>query len=104
MALHSKKKLGFIDGTILIPKNDLDREKECWEINALVNSWMLNAIKPSLQSSLNYSERAHELWTYSKDMFLVGNGPRKLKLKVALANCKRGGNSINAYYSQLRKL
>lgn len=42
LPMRSKKKLGFIDELIPKPKNDLEKEEECWEINTLVNSWILN--------------------------------------------------------------
>lgn len=62
LTLQSKKKLGFIDGLILKLEDDPNKKEEWWEINILVNSWILNTIEPSLHSSINYLERADELW------------------------------------------
>lgn len=53
---------------------------------------------------MNYSERADELCADLKERFLVGNGPRKYELKAALANCKQGGDLVNAYYNCLKKI
>lgn len=61
LALRSKRKLGFIDGRIPKPENDLDKEEDWWEINTLVGSCSLNTIEPSLRSSINYSKRVKEL-------------------------------------------
>ncbi|KAI5673199.1 hypothetical protein M9H77_13563 [Catharanthus roseus] len=79
-------------------------EEEWWEINNLVNSWILNTIEPSLPSTIYHSERADELWIDLKERFLVGTGPQIYELKAALANCKQGGDSVHMYFSRLKKL
>lgn len=104
LALRPKKKLEFIDGTIPNLQEDAEKEEERWEINTLFNSWILNTIEPSLRSSMNYLERANELWADLKERLLVGNGPRKYELKATLANCKEGRDFENAYYSHLKKI
>lgn len=104
LAMQSKKKLGFIDGLIPIPENDSEKEEAWWEINTLVGQWILNTIKPTIQSSINYYEHTDELWIDLKECFLVDNELRKYKLKAALANCAQGGDSIKVYYSWLKKI
>lgn len=99
LALCSKKKLGFGDGTIPILENDLNKEELWWEINTLVNLWILNIIELGLRSFVNYSEGANKLWADLKEIFLVGNGSRKYESKVALENYKKGRDTVNAYYS-----
>lgn len=41
---------------------------------------------------MNYSERADELWADLKEIFLVGNGPKRYEVKAAQANYKQGGD------------
>lgn len=53
---------------------------------------------------MHYSERADELWADLNKHFLVGNLPRKYELKAALANCKQEVDSVNAFYSRLKKI
>lgn len=74
------------------------------EDNTIVVLCILNTIEPALRFTINYSERVDELWENLKERFLVGNGPRKYELKAVLAHCKQGGDSVNVYYSRLRKL
>lgn len=104
LALRSKKKLEFIDGTIPILEADPYKEEEWWEINTLINSCILNTIEPSLWYSVNYSKQEDELWADLKKRFLVGNEPGKYELKEALANCKQEGDLVNIYYSRLWKI
>lgn len=51
-----KEEVGFIDELKQIPENDPGKE-EWWEINTLVNSWILNTIEPSFRSSVYYSKK-----------------------------------------------
>lgn len=100
---YAKKKLGFVDGLIPILVNDPEKEGNSGRLTLVISS-ILNTVKPSLWSSLNYFERADELWADLEEYFLVGNRPRKYYLKVTLANCKQGGDSVKTYYSRLKKI
>lgn len=48
LALHSNRKLGFIDGLILEPKNDPDKEEEWWEINTLIHGSLIPLNQPMI--------------------------------------------------------
>lgn len=61
MALHSKRKLGFIDDLIPKPKDNPNEEEEWCQINTLVGSWLLK-IELTLRTSVTYFEWADELW------------------------------------------
>lgn len=82
LALHSKKKWGFVNGTILILENDSNKEEEQWKINILIKIH-------------EFSMLADELWTNLKERFLVGNRPQKYELNTAFANCKQWRDLIN---------
>ena len=56
MALKSKNKLGFIEGTLtkLKPKEGEDySELVAWEmVNSIICSWIVNVIDPKLHASM----------------------------------------------------
>lgn len=74
------------------------------EVNSLIGSWVLNTIDSTLRNSINYSERVNEVWSDIRERFMVGNGPQKYELKITLANCKQGADSVSVYHSKLNKI
>lgn len=50
LALHAKKKLGFVDSLIPKPNGDAVKEEEWWTINTMVRSWILNMIESTIKS------------------------------------------------------
>ena len=64
MALNSKRKLGFVDGSI--PKPDADADPDliaAWQCNNdIVFSWLLNLISKDIVESMIYADSATMLW------------------------------------------
>lgn len=65
-SLRAKNKLGFIDGSITRPELKKGEEPSvefqlktsAWDTcNSMIISWLLNVIKPSLHSSVGYSQK-----------------------------------------------
>ncbi|KAL5852756.1 hypothetical protein ACOSQ3_007874 [Xanthoceras sorbifolium] len=67
-ALRAKSKLGFIDGSFPIPKeqDDISNWERC---NDLIGSWILNSISPKIRPSILYAETAAQIWTDLKNCF-----------------------------------
>lgn len=76
MALISKNKFGFVDGSIAEPT-----EKDCslsvaWtRNNNIVASWLLNSISKEIIASVIYASSAAEIWTDLRERFQQRNGP-----------------------------
>ncbi|WVY91049.1 hypothetical protein V8G54_036563 [Vigna mungo] len=75
-ALRARKKFGFIDGTILLPKEGSADLEDWWTNNSLLVSWIMNMIEPSLRSTISHMEVAKDLWDDIKERFSIMNGPR----------------------------
>jgi hypothetical protein len=103
-ALRSRKKFGFIDGTIPMPMEGASHLEDWWTNNSLLVSWIRNTIEPSVRTTITHMEIAKELWDDIKAQFSVVNGPRIQQLKRELTVCKQRGLSIAAYYGKLKKL
>lgn len=103
-ALRTRKKFGFIDGTIKRPdKNSKDLE-DWWTINLLLVSWIRNTIEPTLRSTISHVEIVQELWKDLEDQFFITNRPRIQQLKSALTECKQKGSNIMDYYGKLKQI
>ncbi|XP_075099219.1 uncharacterized protein LOC142176059 [Nicotiana tabacum] len=69
IGLIGKSKLGFVDSRCT--KDKFGRSlHELWEkCNAIVLSWIMNAVSSDLLSGIVYKSSAHKVWTDLKDKF-----------------------------------
>ncbi|XP_010418794.1 PREDICTED: uncharacterized protein LOC104704393 [Camelina sativa] len=103
-ALCSRKKFGFLDGSIARPAEGSPDLEDWWTIQALLVSWIRMTVEPSLRSNISHCDVAKDLWDHLKKCFSVTNGPRIQQLKVELACCKQRGLAIEAYYGKLNRI
>ncbi|XP_019087549.1 PREDICTED: uncharacterized protein LOC109127378 [Camelina sativa] len=76
-ALRTKRKLGFIDGTLEKPV--VAEEIEQWEVvNSMIVAWLMNTVEPTLRTMISIVHDSHILWEDLRLQFSVGNGPRKI--------------------------
>lgn len=101
-ALHTKRKLDFIDGTLKKPKTE--EEIEQWEVvNSMLVAWIMNTMEPTLKTSISMVDEAQVLWDDLKLQFLAGNGPKISELRFGIANHRQNGDYVKEYYGHLKK-
>lgn len=78
LAMNSKNKLEFVNGTIKPPSKETDPDGyETWSrCNDMVYSWIMNTINPEIGDSVIYYPTAHEVWEDLSEWFSQGNAPR----------------------------
>ncbi|KAL1198691.1 Retrovirus-related Pol polyprotein from transposon TNT 1-94 [Cardamine amara subsp. amara] len=103
-ALCSRKKFGFLDGSIPKPTSDSPDYEDWGPINALLVSWIKMSIDPTLLSNISHRDNAKDLWDHIKKRFAVTSGPRNQQIKTELANCKQHGISVEEYFGRLTKI
>ncbi|KAL5769281.1 hypothetical protein ACOSQ2_016064 [Xanthoceras sorbifolium] len=89
LALNSKNKLGFINGTIKAPSEEADPEDYAtWsQCNDMVHSWIVNPLNPKIADSVIYYSTAPEVW-------------EDLHEQIAL-HCQEQ-QSVSSYYTKLK--
>lgn len=75
-SLRARRKWGFIDGTIQKPDEGSSDLEDWWTVQAMLVSWILNTVEPTLRTTISYLETAKEVWEDIKERFSVVNGPR----------------------------
>lgn len=103
-ALRAKKKLRFVDGKIQQPSDDSTELEDWWMVNSMFVAWIFNTIEPTIRSTVTYMENVKDLWEDLRQRFSIGNGPRVHQLRTDLAACKQRGQSVVAYYGQLKMM
>ncbi|KAL2902626.1 Retrovirus-related Pol polyprotein from transposon RE1 [Bienertia sinuspersici] len=104
LSLKSRRKFGFVDGTISKPtekKKMLD-----WDtVNSMLVSWILRATEPKLAASFPYFDEAKKLWDYLDTRFCEASGPRLQQLRSAITAFEQSKSmSVEEYYTTLMGL
>lgn len=104
MSLTSRKKFGFIDGSIAKPA-DTDATFADWTANNhLLVGWIKQTIEPKIRSSLSTREVSKHLWDIFKRRFSIKSGARLQQLRNSLASCKQNGSTVDDYFGRLSKI
>ncbi|KAL2941173.1 Retrovirus-related Pol polyprotein from transposon RE1 [Bienertia sinuspersici] len=104
LSSKSRRKFGFVDGTISKP---IEKKKLLdWEtVNSMLVSWILRATELKLAASIPYFEEAKKLWDYLEKRFCEASGPRLQQLRAAITDCKQSKTmSVEEYYTTLMGL
>lgn len=105
MALISKNKDGFIDGTITKPLFGSIGEIKQWTYcNLLVKGWILNTISPDIAQSVMYNDTTLNLWKKLKERFSHTNRVHLFHIDQEIHNCVQGGMNTGEYYMKLKGL
>ncbi|CAJ2663822.1 uncharacterized protein LOC123885157 [Trifolium pratense] len=104
MALKSKNKLRFINGTLPRP-DDEDHDSIAWDrCNTMIMSWITNSVDVEIAQSVIWMDTASEVWLDLKDRFYQGDIFRISDLQEEIYTLKQGDSSISAYYTKMKKL
>ncbi|XP_019429948.1 PREDICTED: uncharacterized protein LOC109337423 [Lupinus angustifolius] len=94
MALETKNKVQFIDGTLPRPPNH-DPLFPCWNrCNNLVVSWLNHSIHQTILPSILWMKNALEIWNDLKERYYQGDVFRILELIREIYSIKQGTLSI----------
>uniref|UniRef100_A0A1S4A6E3 Retrotransposon Copia-like N-terminal domain-containing protein n=1 Tax=Nicotiana tabacum TaxID=4097 RepID=A0A1S4A6E3_TOBAC len=104
ITLSAKNKLGFIDGTLIIPKTDSAVQQTWGRCNDMVLSWLLNSLSKEIAESVLYSQSAKDLWSDLEDRFGQANGAKLFQLQKELSSVVQGNSSVSTYFTKIKSL
>ncbi|XP_058756759.1 uncharacterized protein LOC131629981 [Vicia villosa] len=104
MALRSKNKLHFINGSLPRP-SDLDQNAVAWDrCNTMIMSWINHSVEAEIAQSILWMDNATDMWNELKDRFYHGDIFRISDLQEEICMLKQGDASISSYYTKLKIL
>ncbi|KAJ8748501.1 hypothetical protein K2173_003399 [Erythroxylum novogranatense] len=104
MALLSKNKLQFVDGTIPAPPI-IDPLFHAWErCNNMVISWLNHSITPSIFNSVLWLDKASEIWIDLRERFSQGDLCRISDLQEEIYAFKQDDKTVTDYFTKLKIL
>ncbi|XP_021756883.1 uncharacterized protein LOC110721955 [Chenopodium quinoa] len=104
IALSSRRKFGFLDGTITSYAPPCT--KDDWvTIHCMLVSLLMNTIDPEVRSTLSNYDNAKKLWDDLQELFGLVNGPRIQQIKSEISRCKQPKSMhVAVYFSKLSVL
>ncbi|XP_074283885.1 uncharacterized protein LOC141608427 [Silene latifolia] len=104
MSIKSRRKFGFVNGSIKKPTNKFDLEN--WEaVHCTIVQWIRNMTGPSVLETVSYVDDASILWAELQAQFDVVDGTKIHGLKTQLHNCKQiKGMDVTTYYGKLKTI
>ncbi|KAF7819698.1 uncharacterized protein G2W53_025153 [Senna tora] len=104
MALKSKNKLGFVDGSCPKPTDEnSDRFFQWTFVDSTVTAWIVNSMTKELAEAYVFTTSARRLWKTLEDKYGKADKPQAFNIKKRLAAMKQNGDSLAAYSNKLEK-
>ncbi|KAI9176554.1 hypothetical protein LWI28_004179 [Acer negundo] len=106
LALNSKNKLGFVNGSIKAPSEEINPEGYAvWSrCNDMIRSWIINTLSPDITDSVIYYSSGHEIWEDLRERFSQSNAPRIFEIQRDIAYLRQEQLSVSTYYTKLKGL
>ncbi|XP_019447246.1 PREDICTED: uncharacterized protein LOC109350467 [Lupinus angustifolius] len=104
MALETKNKLEFVNGTLTKPPPHNQMFTAWKRCNNLVVSWLNHSIQPSIIQSVLWLETTQEIWVDLHQRYHQGDMFRISELIGEIHSIKQGNLSIAAFFNQMKGL
>nr|GMD55715.1 uncharacterized protein LOC109157807 [Ipomoea batatas] len=104
IALSTKNKLAFIDGSITVPSNDEPRYMVWERCNNMVVAWIVRSISPEIAQSVLWLQSAIAIWKHLEERFSEGDIFRISQIQGQAYQLKQGILSVDKYFTQMKLL
>ncbi|XP_074377150.1 uncharacterized protein LOC141718671 [Apium graveolens] len=104
IALSSKMKLRFVDGSNVKPAASSALAGHWNRCNHMVISWLLNSVSADIRNSIIYMDSAHLIWKELAIRYAQSNLPKLFNLRKEIAQLSQGSMSVTTYYTKYKTL
>ncbi|XP_019059052.1 PREDICTED: uncharacterized protein LOC109117039 [Tarenaya hassleriana] len=103
-ALLSKNKLGFVLGTVTKPSDDHPDFGSWARCNALISTWITNAVSTEIASLIVYLDDAAAVWKNLETRFKQKNATKIYNIQHRLDSLHQGSMDLNTYFTKMTSL
>ncbi|XP_071728916.1 uncharacterized protein [Rutidosis leptorrhynchoides] len=104
LALHTKNKFGFVDGSCRKSKTDNVLMLQWDRCNSMVLSWILNFISDELYCGQVFAQSAQTVWEELKETYDKIDGSVTFNLHQKLNSLTQDNSTVSDYYHKLNAL
>ena len=104
LALSSRNKFGFMDGSITEPDSSSSLYYSWSRCNTAMLSWLTNSLSLDLKANVMYINNARDLWIDLKDRLSHGNTTRLFELRKEISHLAQGSLSVSSYFTKFKTL
>ncbi|XP_074339691.1 uncharacterized protein LOC141677589 [Apium graveolens] len=104
IALSSKLKYGFVDGTCAKPAQNAPLLMHWMRCNDMVTSWLLNSVSVDIRNSMVYIITARDIWLDLEVRYAQSNVPKLFNLRKELSHLEQGSLSLSGYFTRFRTI
>lgn len=95
VALISKNKLIFVDGTITAPAKTHSMYNQWFRCNYMVLAWIQRSVSPKVLKSVAFFDKAYNVWKDLHDRFDEGDIFRIADIQEQIAKLSQGTRTIS---------
>ncbi|XP_074297706.1 uncharacterized protein LOC141628463 [Silene latifolia] len=103
VALISKNKEGFIDGSVKKPDNSDKKFHQWMRCDILVRHWMRNSMDDDIKENMSYANSSKELWDELIERYGDVNAIEIYQLRKDLNAISQGNTPLVEYYSNMKR-
>ncbi|XP_059286871.1 uncharacterized protein LOC132040263 [Lycium ferocissimum] len=104
ISLSAKRKLGFINGTIVKPA-ETDPTFDNWVMcNDMVIAWILNSLDKEIAETVIHTETAGDIWKEIEKRYGQASGTKVFQIRKDISSISQGSSSIASYFNRIKKL
>ncbi|KAF7812241.1 Cysteine-rich RLK (receptor-like protein kinase) 8 [Senna tora] len=105
IALKTKNKLGFVDGSIKQPADQDSEAYMSWSfVDSAVTGWLLHTMCKDMYEAFMFTPTARQIWKELEEKYGQTSRPQLMHVKRQLAMLQRGNDSLAVYSTKLKKL
>ncbi|XP_074306114.1 uncharacterized protein LOC141641347 [Silene latifolia] len=102
MALASKNKESFLDGSTTKPAPTNKKYRQWIRCDLMVMRWVLNSLDKTIRDNLKYVTSASQLWSELSERYGQANSIEIYQLTKSMGDISQGNSSLMEYYNKLK--